>query len=53
VGSRLVSARIAGTQTLPDALTQPLSVLGLAVLTADSHRRHRRGTLQWKGRHLA
>jgi len=52
VGSRLVSARTAGTQTFPDVLAHPLSVLALAVLTADSHRRHRRGALCWKGRHL-
>lgn len=52
VGSRLVSARTAGTQAFPDVLAQPLSVLALAALTVDSHYRHHRGTLRWKGRHL-
>ncbi|MGZ6832771.1 MAG: glycosyltransferase [Mycobacteriaceae bacterium] len=53
VGSRLVSAREAGTQSWPDVLAQPLSVLALAALTVDSHRQRRRGSLYWKGRHLA
>ncbi|MGZ4524423.1 MAG: glycosyl transferase, partial [Mycobacteriaceae bacterium] len=53
VGSRLVSAREAGTQPWPDVLAQPLSVLALAALTVDSHRQRRRGSLYWKGRHLA
>ena len=52
VGSRLVSARTGGTQTFPDAFGHPLSVLALSALTMDSHRRHRRGSLRWKGRQL-
>lgn len=52
VGSRLVTARLAGTPMWPDAVAHPLSVLMLAGLTADSHRQHSRGQLHWKGRQL-
>lgn len=52
VGSRLISAGLAGTRAWPDALAHPFSVLGLVALTVDSHCQRRRGTLRWKGRHL-
>ncbi|GAA4480306.1 glycosyltransferase [Rhodococcus olei] len=55
--SRLIARTLeSGTRPTPaegvDALVHPLSVLALAALTVDSHLRHRRGTLVWKGRPL-
>ena len=47
---RVLVARRTGGRAWPDALTHPLSVLALAVLTVDSFRR--RGSLRWKGRAL-
>jgi hypothetical protein len=52
VAGRVVSARRTGGRAWPDAFLHPLSVLGLAGLTARSLRAQRRGTLMWKGRSL-
>jgi len=53
VGSRCVSAHVAGTERWPDALLHPLSVLALLGLTVDSHGQHHGGRIRWKGRQLA
>jgi len=52
VGRALVGRRV-GSLMWPDALAHPASVLALGWLTAQSWRRHRAGTLQWKGRDIA
>ncbi|MFC9789992.1 glycosyltransferase [Rhodococcus sp. NPDC127528] len=57
VASRLVARRTESGGALTardgvDALAHPLSVIGLAALTVDSHLRHRRGGHSWKGRPL-
>ncbi|MGW0044459.1 glycosyltransferase [Rhodococcus sp. NPDC003348] len=57
VASRLLargveSGRRPSTRDAVDAAAHPLSMLVLAALTVDSHLRHRRGTLAWKGRRL-
>ncbi|RZS82939.1 glycosyl transferase family 2 [Motilibacter rhizosphaerae] len=48
LGRVLVARRTGGRPA--DAVAHPASVLALAWLTARSVRRHRRGTLSWKGR---
>jgi hypothetical protein len=50
VASRVVAARRTGGRVLPDVLAHPVSIGLVGVLTADSVRGHRRGTLRWKGR---
>jgi Glycosyl transferase family 2 len=50
VAGRVLTARRTGSRTVPDALAHPLSVLVLGLLTADSLRGRRAGTLTWKGR---
>lgn len=52
VAGRVVVARRTGSRAWPDPLAHPASVLTLTWLTALSWRRHRRGTLTWKGRAL-
>ncbi|WP_137873310.1 glycosyltransferase family A protein [Rhodococcus sp. Q] len=57
VASRLLARRVESGRGLTvrdgvDAAAHPLSVVGLAALTADSHLRRRRGTLTWKNRPL-
>ncbi|HET9658319.1 MAG TPA: glycosyltransferase family 2 protein [Kineosporiaceae bacterium] len=49
---RYMVAERTGGRSLPDCLGHPASIALLAGLTADSWRRHRRGTLTWKGRQL-
>lgn len=49
---RYVIAERTGGRSMPDCLTHPASVVLLGWLTADSFRRHRRGSLSWKGRQL-
>jgi hypothetical protein len=49
---RAAIARRVGGRTWPDPLAQPLSVLALLGLTAESFHRKRNGTLSWKGRAL-
>jgi hypothetical protein len=51
VGRYAVAERTGG-RSMPDCLAHPASVVLLGWLTADSWRRHRRGSLSWKGRHL-
>lgn len=51
VGRYAVAERTGG-RSMPDCLTHPASVVLLGWLTADSWRRHRRGSLSWKGRRL-
>lgn len=51
VGRYAVAERTGG-RSLPDSLTHPASIVLLSWLTADSWRRHRQGSLTWKGRHL-
>jgi hypothetical protein len=48
-GRALVAHRVGG-RVLPDSLLHPVSVATLVLLTADSWRRRRRGTLTWRGR---
>ncbi|MFD1813052.1 glycosyltransferase [Rhodococcus gannanensis] len=50
---RAESGRRLATRDGLDAATHPLAVAGLAVLTVDSHRRNRAGSITWKGRPLA
>ena len=52
VGGRLLVARRTGARVMPDVLAHPASVAVLGGLVAESWRRHRRGTLTWKGRAL-
>jgi hypothetical protein len=49
---RYAIAERTGGRSLPDSLGHPASIALLGLLTADSWRRHRRGTLTWKGRRL-
>jgi hypothetical protein len=51
VGRYAVAERTGG-RSMPDCLGHPASVVLLGWLTADSWRRHRRGSLSWKGRRL-
>jgi hypothetical protein len=50
VTSRILAARATGGRAWPDALGHPASVSVFTVLTAVSVRRHRRGSLRWRGR---
>ena len=50
VAGRVVTARRTGARAWPDALAHPLSIGGLAVLTAQSLIGARRGSLRWRGR---
>ena len=50
VAGRVMVARRTAGQTLPDSLAHPLSILAFAGLTMESMRRHRAGTLRWRGR---
>jgi len=50
-GRALVARRTAG-RVVPDAAAHPVSVIVLGVLVAESWRRHRAGTLTWRGRPL-
>jgi hypothetical protein len=52
VAGRALVARRVGGRPMPDSLAHPLSVAAFVVLLADSVRRHRAGTLTWKGRRL-
>jgi hypothetical protein len=49
---RYVVAERTGGRSMPDCLAHPVSVVLLGWLTADSWRRHRHGSLSWKGRRL-
>jgi hypothetical protein len=51
VGRYAIAERTGG-RSMPDCLAHPASVVLLGWLTADSFRRHRRGSLSWKGRRL-
>nr|WP_269205163.1 glycosyltransferase [Motilibacter aurantiacus] len=50
VAGRVLVARRTGGRALPDALAHPVSITALGWLTARSHRLHRQGRLQWRGR---
>lgn len=50
VGGRVVAARATGTPPWPSSLAHPLALSALAALTVDSARRHRQGSLRWRGR---
>jgi len=50
VAGRALVARRTGARVLPDVLAHPVSVVLLGWLTVESHARHRRGGLSWKGR---
>jgi Glycosyl transferase family 2 len=50
VASRIVTARRTGGRALPDAFAHPVSVAMVGLLTVDSVRGRRSGTLRWKGR---
>jgi hypothetical protein len=52
VAGRVLTARRTRGHAWPDALAHPASVLAFVGLTADSFRRHRNGSLTWKGRAL-
>lgn len=52
VAGRVLAARRTGGRAWPDAAAHPVSILQLAVLTAQSVARHRRGALRWRGRAL-
>jgi hypothetical protein len=52
VAGRVMVARRVGGRVWPDSLAHPISVALLGFLTGRSVRRHRAGTLTWKGRAL-
>jgi hypothetical protein len=52
VVGRVLVARRTKARAWPDALAHPASVVTLSWLTLESWRRHRAGTLAWKGRAL-
>ena len=52
VTGRAVVARRVGGRVWPDSLAHPLSVAAFAGLVVESVRRHRAGSLTWKGRLL-
>jgi hypothetical protein len=52
VTGRALAARRTGSRVWPDALGQPMSALAFVTLMADSARRHRNGSLTWKGRRV-
>jgi hypothetical protein len=52
VAGRAIVARRVGARAWPDSFAHPASIAAFGGLTADSWRRRRRGTLQWKGRAL-
>jgi hypothetical protein len=52
VAGRVLVARRVGGRVWPDSLAHPVSVVALGYLTATSLRRHRAGTLAWKGRRV-
>jgi glycosyl transferase family 2 len=52
VTGRALVARRTGARVWPDVLAHPASVVTFGWLTLESWRRHRAGTLAWKGRTL-
>lgn len=50
VVNRVSAARATGSDAWPAALAHPVALVVLAVLTADSARRHGQGSLTWRGR---
>ena len=52
VAGRVLAARRVDGRVWPDALAHPVSVAVFAGLVVDSVRRHRAGSLTWKGRSL-
>ena len=50
VVNRVITARQTGSAALPAAAEHPVALVGLFVMTAVSVRRHRQGTLRWRGR---
>jgi hypothetical protein len=52
VTGRLMTARRTGGRALPDTLAHPISISVFTYLVAESWRRHRLGTLSWRGRAL-
>ncbi len=52
VAGRALVARRTGGRVVPDAAAHPVSVIAFGVLVAESWRRHRAGTLTWRGRPL-
>lgn len=50
VAGRVLVARRTRGRAFPDPLSHPVSILALVALTTDSLRRHRAGTLRWRGR---
>lgn len=53
VFGRWLVARRTGQHTLPDCAAHPISIGAFACLVFESFRRHRRGTLNWRGRPVA
>ena len=52
VAGRAIVARRTGGRVVPDSAAHPVSIAVLGVLVAESWRRHRAGTLTWRGRPL-
>lgn len=52
VAGRAVTAERTGGRIVPDALAHPISILAFSALVAESWRRHRNGTIHWRGRPL-
>jgi hypothetical protein len=50
--SRMISGRVTGSRTWPDALLQPLSILTVGYLVIRSYKRLRSRQLIWKGRQV-
>lgn len=50
---RWLVARRTGQHTFPDCAAHPISIGAFAWLVFESFRRHRRGTLNWRGRPVA
>jgi hypothetical protein len=52
VAGRVLAGRRTRSRVWPDALAHPASIAVFVALTGDSFRRHRNGSLTWKGRAL-
>lgn len=50
VAGRAISSGASGERVWPDALAHPASIAVFGGLLVRSHRQHRRGLLQWRGR---
>ncbi len=52
VTGRAIAAERTGGRTVPDAFAHPVSIMAFSALVGESWRRHRNGTISWRGRGL-